>query len=100
MLHIFTFGAVFIAIVSAFILYNVNHQTRSFASQLSNKQKVKTELIRRIASLKAERAFLSRAERIADAAEALGMRPISGDQFVSMKSRTTEKAAKKHHHKR
>lgn len=32
--------------------------------------------------LKAERAYLARAERIGPAARALGMRPAGGDQFV------------------
>ena len=81
MIRFFTFGAALIALTSAFVLYTINYQTRRIALQVATKQKQKANLINRIATLKAERAFLSRAERIGPAAEALGMRPAAGDQF-------------------
>ena len=81
MLRFFTFGAVLITLASAFMLYTINTHTRRIASEVAAKQKRKTELINRIATLKAERAFLARAERIGPAAEALGMRPATGDQY-------------------
>lgn len=83
MLRFFTFGAVAIALASAFALYAINTKTRRIALEVADKKKSKARLIGRIAALKAERAFQARAERIGPAAEALGMQPATGDQFLS-----------------
>ncbi len=100
MLRFFTFGAVVIALTSAFVLYTINTQTRRIALEISTKQRLKSGLINRIATLKAERAFLARAERIAPAAEALGMRPASGDQFRTMSLPAGRLSTQAHSHKR
>ena len=83
MLRFFTFGTVAIALASAFALYAINTQTRRIALEVADQKKLKARIANRIATLKAERAFLARADRIGPAAEALGMRPARGDQFIS-----------------
>ncbi len=81
MLRFLTFGAVLLALVSAFTLYAINYNTRRIAVEVAQKKKHKAKLISRISVLKAERAYLSRAERIGPAALRLGMHPAVGAQL-------------------
>jgi len=96
MLRFFTFGAVAITLASAFVLYTVNYKTRLIALEVNDKKMLKSKLISRISALKAERAFLGRAERIGPAAEALGMRPANGKQIITAGSRAVHAAKLKH----
>lgn len=82
MLRFMMFGAIALMLASAFGLYAITHETRQIAADVQDKTKRKEKLISSIAVLKAERAYLARAERIGPAARALGMRPATGEQFV------------------
>ena len=86
MLRIMAFAAIALALISAFGLYTINYQTRQIASEVHAKENHKTKLLSGIAVLRAERAYLGRAERIGPAAEAIGMRPTSGNQYVDRTS--------------
>ncbi|MEL6871353.1 MAG: cell division protein FtsL [Pseudomonadota bacterium] len=81
MLRFLTVGSVLAAFASAFVLYATTYETRKRELALTEAQKARQALMREIATLKAERAFLSRPERIAPLARDLGMRPASGRQF-------------------
>ena len=82
MLRFMMFGAIVLTLASAFALYTIAQDTRRLAADVQAKQKQRDKLISAIAVLKAERAYLARAERIGPAARALGMRPANGNQFV------------------
>lgn len=82
MLRFMMFGAILLMLASAFALYTIAQDTRRLAADVDKKQQQRDKLISDIAVLKAERAYLARAERIGPAARALGMRPAGGDQFV------------------
>jgi cell division protein FtsL len=82
MLRFFMFGAIVLALASAFFLYAINYSTRRISIDVAEKQKHKAKLISRISVLKAERAYLSRAERIGPAALRLGMHPAVGSQIT------------------
>ena len=86
MLRIMAFAAIALALISAFGLYTINYHTRQIAIGAQAKENQKTKLVSDIAVLKAERAYLGRAERIGPAAQAIGMRPTSGKQYVDRTS--------------
>ncbi|MEN2494906.1 MAG: Cell division protein FtsL [Hyphomicrobiaceae bacterium hypho_1] len=94
MARFLTVGSFFIALASAFIFYTINHQTRIIINEVAYKQRLRDDLVIQIVSLKAKRAFLASADRIAAAAKALGMQPVSGDQLKFMYPVTINKAAK------
>ena len=81
MLRFMTFGAFVLALASAFVLYAINYKTRQIAVEVAAQKSSKEKLISRISVLKAERAFLSRAERIGPLATELGMRPLTAGQI-------------------
>ena len=83
MLRFLAFAAIALALTSAFGLYTVNYQTRHIAVEVQGKENRKTKLTSDIAVLKAERAYLGRAERIGPEAQSIGMRPTGGNQYVS-----------------
>ena len=66
---------------SAVLLYVTATETRRLAKLEKSQKREKAKLIRDISVLKAERAYLSRPERMTDYARQLGMRPIEGDQI-------------------
>lgn len=68
--------------LSAVALYANTYRTRQIELELQAAEQKLEALVREVATLKAERAYLARPERISDAARALGMRPARGDQFV------------------
>lgn len=82
MLRSLAFGAVVLALVSAYALYSINMRTRVIAREVKAKEARKQKLIESIAVLKAERAFRARPEVIGPLAEKLGMRPVDGRQFI------------------
>lgn len=69
-------------LASAFVLYSVNYKTRALEHELRQAGKVLDDRAREVATLRAEREFLARPVRLAREAEALGMRPAEGAQFV------------------
>ena len=72
MLRSLAFGAVVLALVSAYALYSINMRTRVIAREVKAKEARKQKLIESIAVLKAERAFRARPEVIGPLAEKLG----------------------------
>lgn len=80
-LRFMTLGAILSVMASAVLLYVTATDTRRLAQLEKTQKKQKAKLIRDISVLKAERAFLSRPERIAKHAKRLGMQPIRGDQI-------------------
>ena len=83
MLRFMAFAAIALALTSAFGLYTVNYQTRRMTVEVQGKENRRAKLTSDIAVLKAERAYLGRAERIGPAAQSIGMRPTGGSQYVS-----------------
>ena len=81
MLRFLTLGTILLAMASAVLLYVTATETRRLAKLEKSQKKEKAKLIRDISVLKAERAYLSRPERMTDYARQLGMRPIEGDQI-------------------
>jgi cell division protein FtsL len=75
--------AVFTMLASAFALYAVNYETRKLAEDVRQKEQELETARRDIAILKAERAHLSRPERIGKHARALGLKPAQRSQFVA-----------------
>lgn len=84
MFRMFMFLALGTSLLSAFALYAISHRTRQLetANQIAEKQ-IK-QLDRDIAVLRAERSFLMRPERLEPLARELGMRPVRGDQFMTL----------------
>lgn len=69
-------------LLAAANLYRVSYQTRADALALQRAETELEELSRNVATLRAERAYLSRPEAIAPAARSLGMAPARGHQFL------------------
>ncbi len=85
MLRFLTLGAILSVMASAVLLYVTATETRRLARLEKAQKNKKAKLIRDISVLKAERAYLSRPERIAKYAEQLGMRPVKGIQIKASK---------------
>lgn len=75
--------AVLLTLASAFTLYAVNYETRRLADKVHRQEQELSKARRDIAILKAERAHLSRPERIGREARALGLRPAKRSQFAA-----------------
>lgn len=73
--------AVLLMMGSAITLFVINYDTRRLAVEVARKEDALVKLRNDIAVYKAERAHLSRPERIAPYARALGMRPARQSQF-------------------
>lgn len=69
------------AVASAVVLYVVSYATRSLKGDVEVAERRIEELVREVQVLRAERAFLSRPERLEPEAQKLGMRPIEGRQI-------------------
>lgn len=74
--------SVFMTLASAFVLYAINYDTRRIAADVHRQERALEKARQDIAVLKAERAHLSRPERIAPHARALGLQPAKQHQFV------------------
>lgn len=82
-MHPLTVSAAFLAISSAFLLYGLSYETRQIEARVARQEK-SAEIARSdIAVLKAERAHLSRPDRIEPFARAQGMRPMEESQVAS-----------------
>ena len=84
MLRFVTIGMVLLTLASAVGLYVVNYRTRATELSIERAEARLEQLDREIATLRAERAFLARPERIEPLARKLGMRPARGDQFAPL----------------
>ncbi len=74
--------AVVLALGSAFLLYGIKHDTRAIEAQVQARERAIDKAVADIAVLKAERAHLTRPERIEPMARALGLGPATGQQLV------------------
>ena len=84
MLRTYSLLAIAVAVISAFALYTVGHQTRQLVQANKALESRRDALQRDIAILRAERAYLSRPERIKPLALKLGMRPLEAHQFIDL----------------
>lgn len=78
-----TIAAVFLTLASAFMLYGLNYDTRRLELRVQGQERTAEATRGDISVLKAERAHLSRPDRIEPAARALGLRPIAERQFAA-----------------
>ena len=74
--------AVLVALASAFFLYALSYDTRRLTSELAARERAADQARSDIATLKAERAYLARPERIEPLARGLGLRPVSERQLA------------------
>lgn len=86
MLRISSAVAVGLALACAFILYTVSYDTRELDRAVQSQEHQRERLRSDIAVLKAERAYLSRPERIEPLARAMGFVPARGEQYVDLES--------------
>ena len=77
-----TISAIFMALASAFLLYGLNYDTRLIEQRVRWAEADAAKARGEIAVLKAERAHLSRPERIEPLARAQGLRPPTEKQFA------------------
>lgn len=82
MLRFITAVALALTIASAFALYAISYDTRRIALNVQADERQTERLRNEIAVLKAERAYLSRPERIEPLARAIGLEPAAGRQHV------------------
>lgn len=78
-----TVSSILLALASAFLLYGLNYDTRRLAAKVHTQERAADAARGDIALLKAERAHLSRPERIEPAARAIGLAPATESQFVA-----------------
>jgi cell division protein FtsL len=76
-------AALVTAIISAFVLYSSNYDTRQLEAKVQAQERAIEKARSDIAVLKAERAHLARPERIEPLARAHGLGPASEKQLVS-----------------
>ena len=86
MLRISSAVAVGLALACAFTLYTVSYDTRELDRAVQSQERQRERLRSDIALLKAERAYLSRPERIEPLARAMGFVPARGEQYVELDS--------------
>ena len=92
-LRFLTLGMVCLTIASAAALYASTFRTRAIAHDLAKAERHLATLQRDVETLRAERAYLSRPERIAPLAQDLGLRPADGTQFREIKRAEPETTA-------
>ena len=81
-MHTLTIAACFLALSSAFLLYGLTYDTRLIEQRVQAFERTAERARSDIAVLRAERAHLSRPERIEPMARAQGLRPTEPRQFV------------------
>ncbi len=84
MLRVLVVAAVIAPMFAAVALYSVSYSTRELEHHVVALERRAEALTREVATLRAERAFLSRPERIEPFARELGMRPAEGHQFLML----------------
>lgn len=82
-MQMLTMIAAVLALASAFFLYGVNYETRQLDAEVSAKERIAEEARSDIAVLKAERAHLTRPQRIEPLARAQGLAPLTEEQMAS-----------------
>ena len=79
-----TLAACFLALSSAFLLYGLSYDTRFAEARVQSAERTAERLRGDIAILKAERAHLSRPDRIEPMARAQGLRPTVPAQIEGL----------------
>jgi cell division protein FtsL len=79
-----------LALGSAFALYGIDYSTRSLETRVTGLERAASSAEAQINALKAERAHLSRPERIEPLARGLGMAPPTARQFVTIEQLTQD----------
>ncbi len=85
-MHTLTLAAAFLAFSSAFLVYALSYDTRLIEAKVQAAERAADRARSDIAILRAERAHLSRPERIEPLARALGLAPATDRQFVSSRA--------------
>ena len=80
-MHTLTLAACFLALSSACLLYGLSYDTRFAEARVQSAERTAERLRGDIAILKAERAHLSRPDRIEPLARAQGLRPTAPSQI-------------------
>lgn len=75
--------AAIMMLAAATTLYAVSYDTRQIEAKVRAAERNAERLRGEIAILRAERAYLSRPERIEPHARAIGLRPVERGQFVT-----------------
>lgn len=83
-MSIFNALAACFMLVSAFVLYSLNYDTRLIETQVRVLERSANASRSDIALLKAERAHLSRPERIEPLANELGLEPLRANQMLQL----------------
>ena len=81
-MRLLTVSAAFLALASAFLLYGLNYDTRRIEARVQAEERQAETARSDIAVLKADRAHLSRPERIEPLARAQGLRPLTDRQLA------------------
>jgi cell division protein FtsL len=76
-------GALVMTLASAVLLYGINYDTRLLENRVEAQEAAIDQARDDIAVLKAERAHLTRPDRIEPIARAQGLRPASEQQMVA-----------------
>lgn len=77
-----TTTSVFLALASAFLLYGLNYDTRQLEARVQEEERAVAKARSDIAVLKAERAHLTRPDRIEPLARAQGLAAATDKQFA------------------
>jgi cell division protein FtsL len=77
-----TTTSIFLALSSAFLLYGLNYDTRQLEARVAQEELAVAKARSDIAVLKAERAYLTRPERIEPLARAQGLAAATDKQFA------------------
>lgn len=86
MLRISSAVAIALALACAFVLYTVSYDTRELDHSVQAQERRIERLRSDIAVLRAERAYLSRPDRIEPLARAAGFVPAAGQQYLELKA--------------
>ncbi len=78
--------SVFLALASALLLYGLSYDTRLIEADVQGAERQSERLRSDIAVMRAERAHLSRPERIGPMARSLGLRPTEAHQIAPVEA--------------
>jgi len=100
-MRIVILAALMMTLVSAFVLYSSNYDTRQLEERVADQERAIEKARGDIAVLKAERAHLGRPERIEPLARAMGLGPATEQQLAASAAEalaraTAESAAAPH----
>lgn len=94
MMRFYNFAAIFAMLGSAFVLYSFNYDTRFIETQVRSLERQVDLTQSDIAILKAEKAHLSRPDRIESFARRLGLQSLKPSQIRDVSNSQTLKSSK------